>query len=261
MTRSQGYVLYEGPSLFNNEPVTVVATGFKKRSGNIKTGELIQIFILGQEAQPSHLHAKGKDKIVCNDCKHSKNFGNSCYVELVRHGVNGVYRAWKNGTYPDLDMDAFRGESVRFGAYGDPTAVPYEVWEPIVDKLKNTNGLWTGFTHSWRTCDPRFKNFLVASVDTPEERIEAINAGWRTFRTMLEDEQPGKGEFMCPATDEMFEKTGRKIQCIDCGACNGLADKSNRRGSACIRVHGVKRKVENYVNLRVLIQSEKKIAA
>ena len=249
----QGLVIYEGPSNLDSKPIVAIATGFQNRSTNRKTGQMIQIFIICQDLKPTSAWASDDYKTVCGDCKHGHAHGNSCYVDLARDGVNGVYAAYNRGSYMNMGsalLHMFEEESVRFGAYGDPAAVPYHVWDPILEVLKRTGGLWTSYTHQWKTCDPSYKDFCVASVDNLQELQEARAMGWRTFRTLTDSDVLQKGEFNCPATDEAWLRTGRKVQCIDCGACNGLADKSIKRGSAAILVHGTKWKVQNYITLR-----------
>lgn len=249
-----GIVVYEGPSNFDNSPIVAIATGLHKGSTNRKTGPMVQIFIVKQEQNPYENWQNDSYTSVCGDCKHGHKEGNSCYVELQRHGVVGVYNAWKRGSYSKIntesDYSVFAGKSVRFGAYGDPAAVPMDAWLPILNQLKATNGSWTSYTHAWKYCDPIYKEFCVASVDNPQELEQARESGWRTFRTLIRGEALTKGEFYCPATDEHFNKTGKMLQCITCGVCDGLNGKTNKRGSAAIVVHGRTSKIQNYITIR-----------
>jgi len=254
---SQGYLLYEGPSLFDpSETILAIATGFKTPSTNVKTGEMIQIYIIRKDYRPTDVFKFKQDTSICGDCKHSAKFGRSCYVNLVY--VNNVWRTYQAGKYPNLPdhlVPVFDDRAVRFGAYGDPAAVPMDIWEPILTRLRITKGTWTSYTHAWKYCDPEYKEFCVASVDTLPELREAQSQGWRTFRTLLEDEPITKEEFMCPASDTHFEKTGRKLTCKDCHACDGVNTRPNR-GSAAIVVHGTKPKKNNYTNLRIMINNQ-----
>lgn len=252
----QGVLLYRGPSNFDKDVnILAIATGFVNPSSNRKTGGMIQVFIVRDDQVPSSTIKNRTDQPVCGDCKHGARFGRSCYVNTVSMGVNVVYKTFHNGKYPqfeaDKHMDMFAGRKVRFGAYGDPAAVPFWVWEPILDKLNETRGVWTSYTHSWGICDPRFKEFTVASVDNPEELARARAAGWRTYRTLLPGEELEKNEHICPASDEYKEMTGRELSCAECHACDGLHGKSPNRASFAIRVHGTVGKINNYVRLRV----------
>lgn len=262
LSARQGLVLYDGPSAFDGTPILAIVNGFLNRSVNKKTGPMLQVFIVCKDDLPSSSWTSGKHRSVCNDCKHGSEFGNSCYVNLG-HGVNMVWKSWKNDKYiPYVPWDErseedrqillsfFDKEIVRFGAFGDPAAVPYKVWEPIVKRLRETGGKWTGYTHSWKVCDIQFRDVLMASVDSPTELGVAQEAGWRTFRTMLQHEAPTKGEFYCPATDEVWLARGKRTTCHECCACNGLDGKSVRRGSVVIKVHGLDWKVQNYISVR-----------
>jgi hypothetical protein len=82
----------------------------------------------------------------------------------------------------------------------------------------------------------------MASVDTSAERLLATLLGWRTFR-VSNDGGKERGESICPASKE----AGYKLQCIDCGACNG--NTSNRRGDITIKVHGSAGKVSAFQRL------------
>ena len=49
MRRAQGYVLYQGPSRLNGEPIVAIAT---MRTANVKTGNMVQTWILTAEVSP-----------------------------------------------------------------------------------------------------------------------------------------------------------------------------------------------------------------
>src|SRR4029077_13629898 len=114
------------------------------------------------------------------------------------------------------------GRHLRLGAYGDPGAVPFELWRML---LATTAG-WVAYTHSWRVCDPRLKTIAMASVDNETEFHLAHLAGWRTFRVRRAEEElcrvgPTKVplEFVCPASDE----AGHRTTCQACQLCRGTA--------------------------------------
>ncbi len=39
MSRRNGYIIYEGPSMINGDPIVAIATGFARNSENGKTGK------------------------------------------------------------------------------------------------------------------------------------------------------------------------------------------------------------------------------
>lgn len=232
-------ILYEGPSMLNGKPIVAIATGFKGgRSSNIKTGPMVQTWILSQKESPTEAAKSGNDDAVCGDCPlRPLNLG-TCYVTLFQ-GPRAIWTTWKRGGYPEYNPEAFTGEPVRFGAYGDPAAVPFHIWDSIGLQASMT----TGYTHQWRTCDPLHKHYCMASVETEEDAMLARERGWRTFRvTTRPGDRSLSKEVICPASEE----AGHKIQCIDCGACDGVS--SRRKSHIVIHAHGSRTKkfIEEY---------------
>jgi len=245
-SRPSGVVVYKGLSLFEErikdpknskkfkkirKPIIVVATGVWTKSQNEKIGDMIQFWILRRDISPMLAAKIGEDFSICGDCKH-RHFG-SCYVNLL-HGPHGIYSAFHRDNYIDFEpsmLDDFAGKSLRIGAYGDPAAVPYNIWEMFCGVSKNN----TGYTHQWdNDCDPRLKNILMASVDDDTERDKAQSMGWRTFRIRTsENDSKSVREFTCPASQE----GGKKVSCGECGACGGLNVGTLHR-NPCIIAHG-----------------------
>lgn len=220
MKKPLGIILWQGKSLLDNQRIMVVATGMYDKSENRKTGDMIQTWILRRDIHPMLARRMGKDFSICGDCMHREQ--STCYVNLC-HGPIGVFHAFLDGrykTYEDSDLDFFRGRAVRLGSYGDPAAVPFEVWENICDVAK----IWTGYTHQWKSkkTDPRLKDYCMASVDSivgyNTEYKKAQELGWRTFRVRESKDNPvGENEFICPASKEK----GASTTCEECGLCSG----------------------------------------
>lgn len=229
---SNGIVLWQGASLLDGSPIVVVATGLKRSSSNVKTGGMVQTYILRQDISPVEAIKTGADSSICGDCPHRGNGtgkGRTCYVQ-VGQGPLGVWRAWKRGTYPVAECIASVGARrvVRLGTYGDPAAVPVEVWE----RLTRDCVAHTGYTHQWRKV-PALRALLMASADSVADATEAHKAGWRTFRVAMPCDAPRlSGEAICPASAE----AGKKLTCAQCTACHGAA--KGRRGSIVIQAHG-----------------------
>ena len=209
--RSTGILLWEGKSLLNGKPIVVIATG---RSENEKTGGMIQVWILVRNQQPLEAHREGADEAICGSCKH-RHF-RSCYVNLAR-GPLQVWQTYEAGKYPKLKGHAaseyFRDKVVRLGAYGDPAAVPVEVWDTVTRVCRG----WTGYTHQWKRCDKRLRNYCMASADTLEEAYDAMDRGWKPFYVRAEHDPLPKGFFSCPASKE----EGTRLTCEQCRACHG----------------------------------------
>ncbi len=79
-------------------------------------------------------------------------------------------------------LDIVRWQLVRLGAYGEPSLLHID----LMDELVNRHGegkLHTGYTHDWPTNDKQeYKRFLMASVDSVADFVEADILGWRKFR-------------------------------------------------------------------------------
>jgi hypothetical protein len=229
--RANGAVLWRGPSLIDGAPLVVIAVGLANRSSNRKTGAMVQTYILREDRNPIDAVATGADVSICGDCMHrgdGTGKARTCYVN-VGQGPLGVYRAFKRGRYPVADDLAAIGSGriVRLGTYGDPAAVPAEVWQKLTSCCVGA----TGYTHQWRRA-PALKTLCMASCDTPQDALTARLHGWRTFRVAMPSHAPRiPGEAICPASAE----AGKKLQCEQCLACSGA---NGRRGSIVIQAHG-----------------------
>jgi hypothetical protein len=229
--KPNGVILYRGPSLLDGRPVVCVAVGLARRSKNAKTGKgAIQTYILGDDGlDPIQAIKADRDVSICGQCPHR---GGSCYVNVTQAPLS-IYRAVQAGTYPRYNAKRhgrlFAGRYVRLGSYGDPAAVPLPVWEDICGLASH----WTGYTHQWRTCEAGFARLCMASVETPAQRLEALEKGYRTFRVRLPEEGIQQGEFICPASEE----AGKRLTCEECGACNG-AKPGGKNATPVIFFHG-----------------------
>lgn len=228
------YILYRGPSQLDKQPIVVVATGFKIASVNSKTGDMIQTFILVDGTRPSVARQTGADVSICGDCKHR---GGSCYVQL-QFGINNLWKGVPRRQELNIHVLPLlgHGRAIRLGTYGDPAAVPTEIWEAFVRRAD----FHTGYTHQWRTCDRRLMAYCMASTDSEAERAEARRLGWRSFRVRGSAEQIGEGEVVCPASAE----AGKRLTCAECRACGGNGARA--RADIVIRVHGTRRNVNAF---------------
>lgn len=248
---ANGIIVWEGASAIDGKPVMVVATGIKAASKNAKTGDLIQTWILRSDITPQAAVDSGEDVSICGDCPHrgivvdDKNQGRSCYVTIFQAPRN-IYKTAKLGKYarPSLtDSRAlFAGRNIRLGAYGDPAAIPFDVWDSVLaDSARGT-----GYTHQWKTADSRFARYCMASADSALEGELARAKGYRTFRVGSRAESLVKGaEFLCPAS----EQAGKVTNCAACLACGGLS--SPNKASVFIPAHGAAGKI-NLIDSRVV---------
>ena len=134
-------IIYKGPSLIDQKPIIVIAT-YSNR--NKKTGHVVQTYILCENINPLEASKTGADYSICGNCpmrgevttdpklKIAKN--RECYV-ILGQGPLIVYKHYKRGGYPigkQADIVSMgAGNFVRVGTYGDPAAVPIEVWQNL----------------------------------------------------------------------------------------------------------------------------------
>lgn len=228
---SRDAVFYRGPSLLTGDPIVGVLTGLAVRTSNAKTGPVLQTWILRSDRTPMDAVRQNLDDAICGDCALRGRDGRDrrCYVApwLAPNNVWRTLERYPEVSWPELEART-RGRSLRLGAYGDPAAIPFEVWQVLLAPVAG----WIGYTHQWRTCDPRFKTIVMASVDSEAEWHDAHAAGWRTFRVLTSTENVLIGkECACPASDEM----GHRTTCERCQLCRGTSRPAR---SVAIRAHG-----------------------
>lgn len=232
MAKQQNRMLvWSGVSVLDGiTPLVVLATGLAQSSQNSKTGGMVQLWILRADIAPHTAHTQGADAAVCGNCPHrSKASGgsNACYVNLGQ-GPRSTWVAHTNTGSMPMDVEAFRGRRVRFGAYGDPAAVPFEVWQGIANVAAGV----TGYTHQWRTADPRFAQYCMASCDSVDEYREARRAGYRGFVVRPAGSVKPAGMVTCPASAE----AGKRTVCASCMQCGGTSN--GRTATITIEAHG-----------------------
>lgn len=214
-TNKNGYVIFE------NSWIVAIATGFARKSANVKTGDMIQIWILNRNLHPVIAQRTGKDKLVCGDCPlrpvNAAAGESKCYVQTDRAPA-AVWRTYQRGGYARMEStDVFVGRNVRFGAYGDPAKLPLPLVADIAGKARR----WTGYTHQWRNpLYAGFSRFLMASADDVESQIDARGRGWRTFRVApTGSDFRLSDEISCPASKE----SGARTTCAQCTLCRGAS--------------------------------------
>jgi hypothetical protein len=230
---------WSGKSQLNGEEIILAVNGISKHSNNPKTGSVVQTYILLKDENPMQSVMNGNDEAVCGDCPLRRN---SCYVNVGK-SVAQVWKATILGKYTPGFLEihqkivGFYGKMLRIGSYGDPTAVPFVVWENLIKHFKK----WVGYTHQWRSCDRNFQKYIMASVEKPEDAIKAQLQGWRTYRIINEGDKLLPNEILCPNSQNNL------ITCEICGLCNGMT--SPEKPNIAVVVHGIKYKVKNFSRL------------
>lgn len=246
MKRLNGAIVYDGPSQIDGQPIVVIITGFT-RTENVKTGNMLSSWILLKDIPPCDAANQNQDISICGQCKH--RIWGTCYVNLG-HGPYNVYNAYKRGSYKQINYNRLNGRTLRIGSYGDPVAVPYDVW---INIIMHTRGV-TGYTHQWRNCDMRISEFCMASVDTPAEAIQSKALGWRTFRIIQKGDNLFNDEYICPADKSNETKT----TCDRCLACCGYMHDFKK--SPVIFLHGLSYKVSRYKRIMKLRHNKRRFS-
>jgi len=208
--------------MLDGTPIVAVITGLSKASRNPKTGQMAQLWILrGDDVSPHEAVKTGQDDAICGGCPRRPSVagktGNGltpCYA--AKRAFQAPRSVWEStrirGSNLPRALHRLQGMPLRFGAYGDPAALPVT----LLRRLADAAGSWTGYTHQWRD-RPELAQWLMASCDSPADAVEARAAGWRYFRAdEARDAAPAAGEVACPAV------SGRAT-CATCGLCRGNA--------------------------------------
>ena len=240
-TKPNGYLLHE------TSDIVVIATGFRRRSANPKTGDMLQVWILLRHVNPVRAIKLGADAKICFDCGHRgrKGKGRTCYVRVANAPL-GVWKAYRRGMYPVLASGAlcghaFTGRKVRFGAYGEPVLIPLANMTEIARVASGH----TGYSHQWKQpVYAPYSAFVMASCDTPQDYSDAKSAGWRTFRVRTEGSPLMPREISCPASDEM----GKRTTCERCKLCSGARANDPRKDISII-VHGSGRRAFSLIQI------------
>ena len=227
MLNKNTFIIYEGPSMLDGLDIVVLISGFKTRSKNDKTGDMFQTWILVKDIHPVEAAKMGLDVSICGDCIRRPIHENTCYVQLCK-AVTSMWRAYKYDRYEkvtpaqvaDMISNHKRTKKLRIGSYGDPLAVPSEVFKPLIDVAES----FTGYTHQVKRANKEWSRYVMASADTKQQALEYQAAGYRTFRVRAEKSTLLPNEIACPASKE----AGRVSSCAKCNLCMGTTSKSKK---------------------------------
>ena len=252
-------MLYDGPSLYDGRAIVQIAVGLIDPSRNTKTGACIQVHTLLRDVDPITARRLGYAGSICGDCPLREG---ACYVVLI----NGVLMVWKSfhaGKYPDVSacdvLEHIRLSRwfLRGGAYGNQSAVPFEVTEQLLEAYYAGAGSHghSSYLHDWRTCDQRHAAAAMASVETVEGALEAHRRGWRFYLSMLEEEAPAALEALAdagivPTRCPYRADDPTTPQCRDCGLCDGKRGDDDRRAHIWNPAHGSASAMSAYKRMR-----------
>ncbi len=246
MNTKNATVLYLGPSMLTGAPIVVLAS---LESGNVKTGPLIQTWIFAADQAPMAASKAGADDAMCGSCPRRHSLGGTCYVRLDGFsGTHSVWNRWDKEGRPGPNWDdprtiiALQTEAmthgIRLGAYGDPAAVPFHIWEDFLAAIQPR--VVTGYTHQWREAHAApLRTLVMASCDSAADARDAHAAGWRYFAAIPADDTRERAALPGPVVNCLSDAKG--IQCRTCGICDGArAEREVQPASVWIADHGTK---------------------
>jgi len=227
--------------IWQNKAIFASVHKLVSKSENGKTGDMVGLYVLPRRELPTESIKGKRDSTQCGDCPLKPSIGGSCYVNPVT--VNWPWRARVDDDITVIPSHQGITKPIRLGVYGDPGLVPYDTLSALAAQAPGH----TGYTHQWHKIDSRYSQILMASVDnamakqhgvTPERlRKLAKSLGYRTFRVVLDGQDMGKSEIMCPYQTH-------KVQCAKCLLCGGTQGKG--KTDIVIPVHGAPNKIKSY---------------
>ena len=228
-------IIWQGFSPVNGEAIMAIVSGLKTPSDNDKTGPMAQIDILVADEHPIEATKTGADEAVCGACplRPDRLGKRVCYVNLG-FGPASKFRASVRGSYEMITpyqlgvILAYRNRGVRFGSYGDPAMLPYEVAETI---LRVSGVKHTSYTHQWMESwfDARHLSYSMASVDAVNtvSKLHAIHPDARYYMLVDSYDSLPAATIACPSnSDKRNDDGSRKVTCADCGLCAGAAKQA-----------------------------------
>lgn len=212
-SKNKGKLIFEGS--INGTEYVVIAT---KGSVNEKTGPMVQIWIIVKDTHPVAAVRSGLDaQSICTGCPFAS--GNGCYVN-VAFAPSAIWNSYQRGLYDYLmPRDYpwyFGGNKVRFGAYGNPTLMPFSIAKAIATASDG----WTGYFHNWKDMAPaeaqQWNTLFMASTETKDSLSLANSLDLRVFHAAPEKPE---GFVECLADS-------RDLTCSQCLLCQGTNKKA-----------------------------------
>jgi hypothetical protein len=170
------------------------------------------------------------DAAVCMDCPFAVSNGaklSACYTHKLYQysgflsSLRSITQEWDDipvltdNLINDI-VEMSTGYYVRFGTYGEPSLLPYD----LISRICGVAKTWTGYTHQWRK-NRALAAYFMASVHTLDEVTHASALGFRSF---LASPLEPKELVNCPASAE----AGFKSTCSKCGLCSGTMGKGRK---------------------------------
>jgi len=181
------------------------------------------------------------DKANCLDCPFSGNMGQiagKCYthkpiqyfgfismLKSIKEDINSI--PYLNEEIKEEIINSCGGKYVRFGTYGEPSLIDYN----LVSDICKVSRTWTGYTHQWaKQFGQKYASFFMSSVHSISESIISERLNFRSF-IVSSSQELNKSNVICPASKEANYKT----TCEKCSLCSGKTGKGQK--SVTINYH------------------------
>lgn len=173
-----------------------------------------------------------QDKAVCFDCPFSGNQNGQtgkCYTHKFNQYMGFLSMLRSIGRTTDFNsIEYFPEETpqelldmsttyIRFGSYGEPSIIPYNIISEMVAVCKASGNNWTGYTHQMKKNPILNKYFMNSAHD-----LNSIEY-FKSF-VVTADVVKNKDVVNCPASAE----GGNKASCNTCGLCSGTEGKGSK---------------------------------
>jgi len=202
------------------QPPTVPASAamWTATTANSKTGNIPTLWV-GSTREESKASCKGCP-LLDNGCYAQGGTPSMGHSSMIRAADKGKTYSLKDA----LLQSSRSAKMARFGAIGDPGALPLTYLNKAVKAVRSVGLDVVGYTHHWRGL-PKLAGVFMASCDTLEDCDDAKSMGYRAAVVLPWDH---KGKFttpkglkgiVCPAM--AAEDKGKSVTCNECRLCDG----------------------------------------
>ena len=217
----------------NTTPIVALFTGFKNDSQNSKLGAMITVYIHLKNGMPHENTKTGKDVAICGNCplRPIMKIKGGCYVNKG-HAPHAVHSSYLKGNIPTLNntqelitLLINRGYQIRWGEYGDPSMLPFEFINEVMQAVEPYGIGQTSYVHQWQESwfDPSHFKYAMASIDVQKNTLPLLQAlhgdNVRYYRITESKEDLLANEVHCP--HKLEDNKTVRVQCKDCGLCGG----------------------------------------
>lgn len=182
---------------------------------NTKTGDIPTLWI-GQTREESPASCKGCPLLESKDCYAQFGSPRMGHYGMIRASGKGKDYSLRNA----LQTAKRSAKMARFGAIGDPGALPKAYLSKAIKAVRSIGLDVVGYTHHWRV-KPHLAGVFMASCDDVSEVDAALDAGFRAAVVLPWNHEGkfttpnGAKGIVCPAM------VSDRVTCNTCRLCDG----------------------------------------